>query len=794
MRRQAPAASRARRAFGDRAEPQPALLALRIRRAGLSRAAVRARAQGARCIADASSRRSSEQGRHACSASPISILAISFQHGRSARRRLCARAASRCAARSSMALRRRRRKCSACSRQSADAALRSPCRRTPIATLPGLDVPLAFDPAGARPLLDRFGYRDRTETDCASRPDRRTADRSTIASTPEDRARDRPGAQDDLLARSALRADIRRSSLALALCGDARSRSVHALRVLTLGVAGETLFTGGAVRERGPTTFVVESLPRESPLAAAGVVPSDRLRFATPLGRWRNFDGREHVALTILHDGASRAIDVEAPPAAHLPRHADVQLRRRHRRQSRLAAAGCAHRWRRPRSAALRALVASGVLIGWVYPYSATRMALHGEWLDFIASVSIDLASRALVLFALKYPDDKPVAPARRFKAVLPVDPRAARRRRAPVLRTAVPAFLRPAALQQGRRSRRSAPSSACCIPCCRCIETGCDARRCCDRSRHRVVSQPSSGPATRPATASSRALRRAIPSARRGARRDGRRRVADGRARGRRRARLGRADRRRSDPRVEKVCIWTPDKDLAQCVRGDRVVQVDRRGEEVRDADGVRAKFGVAPELIPDCLALVGDAADGYPGIPGIGAVTAARLVNRYGALEAFPPTCSASSRDARAAVQGSRHAADRRAAVRRRRRAAVARPDVPLRGVGPTRHRRAAARARAAREVARERHAGESCGAARRPDSCGRRSARRRACACRPLRRRRHVARRHLGAAAEEVLLHLLGELLARARIGEVQPILVDEHRLVLSHCAHASFETFS
>jgi len=91
--------------------------------------------------------------------------------------------------------------------------------------------------------------------------------------------------------------------------------------------------------------------------------------------------------------------------------------------------------------------------------------------------------------------------------------------------------------------------------------------------------------------------------------------------------------------PQVEKVCIWTPDKDLAQCVRGDRVVQVDRRGKAIRDAAGVRAKFGVEPALIPDYLALVGDAADGYPGIEGIGAVGAARLLNRHGAIEAFPP-----------------------------------------------------------------------------------------------------------------------------------------------------------
>ena len=93
-------------------------------------------------------------------------------------------------------------------------------------------------------------------------------------------------------------------------------------------------------------------------------------------------------------------------------------------------------------------------------------------------------------------------------------------------------------------------------------------------------------------------------------------------------------------DSRVEKICIWTPDKDLAQCVVDDRVVQVDRRGGAIRDADGVRAKFGVAPEFIPDYLALVGDAADGYPGISGCGPKTAAQLINRYGPLENFPPT----------------------------------------------------------------------------------------------------------------------------------------------------------
>ena len=92
-------------------------------------------------------------------------------------------------------------------------------------------------------------------------------------------------------------------------------------------------------------------------------------------------------------------------------------------------------------------------------------------------------------------------------------------------------------------------------------------------------------------------------------------------------------------DPRVERVCIWANDKDLGQCVQGIRVVQMIRRTGEIRDADGVKAKFGVDPGLIPDYLALVGDAQDGYPGIPGIGATTAARLLNRHGPIESFPP-----------------------------------------------------------------------------------------------------------------------------------------------------------
>jgi 5'-3' exonuclease len=100
-------------------------------------------------------------------------------------------------------------------------------------------------------------------------------------------------------------------------------------------------------------------------------------------------------------------------------------------------------------------------------------------------------------------------------------------------------------------------------------------------------------------------------------------------------------------ESRVQKVCIWTPDKDLAQCVRGDRIVQVDRKSKAIRNADGVQAKFGVAAALIPDYLALVGDSADGYRGIAGIGPKGAASLIARYGRIEDFPTEALGERRD---------------------------------------------------------------------------------------------------------------------------------------------------
>jgi 5'-3' exonuclease len=100
------------------------------------------------------------------------------------------------------------------------------------------------------------------------------------------------------------------------------------------------------------------------------------------------------------------------------------------------------------------------------------------------------------------------------------------------------------------------------------------------------------------------------------------------------------------ADERVDKVSIWSPDKDLAQCVAGDRGVQIDRRAKAIRNADAVREKFGVEPALIADYLALVGDASDGYPGIPKIGAKTAARLLGEHGPIEDFPDSALSDER----------------------------------------------------------------------------------------------------------------------------------------------------
>lgn len=139
-------------------------------------------------------------------------------------------------------------------------------------------------------------------------------------------------------------------------------------------------------------------------------------------------------------------------------------------------------------------------------------------------------------------------------------------------------------------------------------------------------------------------------------------------------------ASRAAEDPRVDRVFICTPDKDLAQAVRGTRVVQLNRRTREVRDEAGVRAKFGVAPASIPDYLALVGDSADGYPGLPGWGAKSAAAVLARFDHLEGIPDDWRTWHVDAsRPAALASTLMRDRRQALLFRTLATL-RTDIPL------------------------------------------------------------------------------------------------------------------
>ena len=133
-------------------------------------------------------------------------------------------------------------------------------------------------------------------------------------------------------------------------------------------------------------------------------------------------------------------------------------------------------------------------------------------------------------------------------------------------------------------------------------------------------------------------------------------------------------------DARVDRVIICTPDKDLAQCVRGTRVVQMDRRTRTVRDEAGVIARFGVPPESIPDYLALVGDAADGYPGLPGWGAKSAAAVLARYHHLEAIPDDWRTWSVNAAHPARLARTLADARQDAFLFRRLATLRTDVAV------------------------------------------------------------------------------------------------------------------
>ena len=133
-------------------------------------------------------------------------------------------------------------------------------------------------------------------------------------------------------------------------------------------------------------------------------------------------------------------------------------------------------------------------------------------------------------------------------------------------------------------------------------------------------------------------------------------------------------------DPQVEQVFVCTPDKDLAQCVRGRRVVQYDRRAGVLRDADGVRARFGVGPESMVDYLALVGDSADGYPGLPGWGAKSTALVLGRYIRLEDIPPDEASWDVEVRGAKRLARSLREGRQQAELFRRLATLRTDAPV------------------------------------------------------------------------------------------------------------------
>jgi 5'-3' exonuclease len=137
--------------------------------------------------------------------------------------------------------------------------------------------------------------------------------------------------------------------------------------------------------------------------------------------------------------------------------------------------------------------------------------------------------------------------------------------------------------------------------------------------------------------------------------------------------------------PEVERIWICTPDKDLAQCVKGERVVMRDRRRERTVDEAGVRARWGVDPESIPDYLGLVGDSADGFPGLPGWGARSAAAVLDRFGHLEAIPANVGQWHVDVRSAPSLSATLRAHWHEALLYRRLATLRTDAPLPQVDP-------------------------------------------------------------------------------------------------------------
>src|SRR2546425_1994405 len=134
------------------------------------------------------------------------------------------------------------------------------------------------------------------------------------------------------------------------------------------------------------------------------------------------------------------------------------------------------------------------------------------------------------------------------------------------------------------------------------------------------------------------------------------------------------------ADARADQVVVCTPDKDLAQCVRGDRIVQLDRRTRELRNESAVRQKFGVPPTSIPDWLALVGDSADGYPGLRGWGARSAATVLARYQHLERIPRLATEWDVSVRGSMRLATTLAEQRERALLFRELATLRTDAPI------------------------------------------------------------------------------------------------------------------
>lgn len=182
----------------------------------------------------------------------------------------------------------------------------------------------------------------------------------------------------------------------------------HAPRVLQIGRAGEPLVTDHILRERGPTTFIVDSIPAGSPLKEAGVAPGDRLRWDAPVGRWYNVAAGERLALTVMHGEESRRIEVTMPAARSLPRYQLASYVLGAAATLVALLIGALIGWRRPDLTAYRALAIAGLLQAFQFPYSAPESA-HVAALDFVASVSSGLVMGAIVFFAINYPDGKPI-------------------------------------------------------------------------------------------------------------------------------------------------------------------------------------------------------------------------------------------------------------------------------------------------------------------------------------------------------------------------------------------------